>query len=220
MATLGDLSVRIRGNTGDLDKSLRKSGAKVEQFGSQMKRTATDVRVKWLAITAAVAAAGIPSEARADVCTKGALLLATSQHPRLRLVSYSEPESFREVNMDRLSLDDIIHAPDLETKEIDIPEWSGSVKITTFSLARRDAMLKKAMVNGQMQNDLILTMLLAAGMLEPSITEAEAERLKEKSFRVIERIATEIMKLNGMLPEEVKRIEQAFPADAGPAGSA
>lgn len=122
--------------------------------------------------------------------------------------------------MGKLSLDDIIRAPDIATKELDVPEWEGSVTITTFSLARRDQLLKKAMVNGAVQNDLLVPMVIVHGMVEPRIDESKIDALKEKSFRVLERIAREIMDLNGMLPEEAKRIEQSFRADAGPAGSA
>ncbi len=116
-----------------------------------------------------------------------------------------------------LSLDDIIRAPDLETKEIVVPGWKGSVIIQSFSIAKRDVMLKKSMVNGQPQNDFIITSLLVAGMVNPALTEDQAEELKQKSVRAIEYITNEIMKLNGMLPEEAKRIEQSFPANAGSA---
>lgn len=122
--------------------------------------------------------------------------------------------------MGKLSLDEIIRAPDIATKEIEVPEWNGSVIITTFSLARRDQLLKHSMVNGSVQNDLLVPNIIMHGIVDPIIDESRVAELKLKSFRVLERIAREIMALNGMLQEDATQIERAFRPDTGPTGSA
>jgi hypothetical protein len=99
-----------------------------------------------------------------------------------------------------LSADDIAAALDLAEVEVDVPEWKSSVKIKAFTLDERDRVLSEATKpDGVIDGQKLVRLMVVNGVSEPKLT---LEIVSKKSFAVIDRIAQDVMKLNGMLKEK------------------
>jgi uncharacterized protein YrrD len=95
-----------------------------------------------------------------------------------------------------LTADQIAAALDLAEIEMDIHEWESSVKLKAFSIDEKDRVLAACTEkDGTIDAKKLLRLLVVHGVKEPQLT---MDIVSQKSFVVIERIATEVMKLNGM----------------------
>ncbi len=100
-----------------------------------------------------------------------------------------------------LSAEQIAAALDLAEVEMDIPEWKASVKLKAFTIDQRDQVLSACTEKDSKTIDAkkLIRLLVVHGMVEPKLT---LEIVSAKSYHVIERIAQEVMKLNGMQTEK------------------
>jgi Asp/Glu/hydantoin racemase len=94
-----------------------------------------------------------------------------------------------------LSAEDIATALDRAEQTLEIPEWGGAIKLKALSQAQRNAMLAACMVDGKVDQMRLMTQLCVAGVAEPLLTEA---LLAERSFAVVDRIASAVLELSGM----------------------
>ncbi|AVX31799.1 hypothetical protein CTH_2256 [Carboxydocella thermautotrophica] len=110
-----------------------------------------------------------------------------------------------------LAFEDIINKPDLDEKELFVPEWDGYVKIRGLTKAQQQAMRRQASTaNGQIDTDKLETIMLASCLVEPAITLEQAEQLKNKSAAAIDRILREILELAGLTEEAQKEAMKSF----------
>jgi hypothetical protein len=118
-----------------------------------------------------------------------------------------------------LTAEQISEVVDLSESEMDVPEWKSSVKLRAFTIDERDKVLSQCTEkNGTTVDERgkvlsqctekdgttvdakkLIRLLVVHGMVEPKLT---MEIVSRKSFHVIERIAKEVMRLNGMLKDE------------------
>lgn len=99
-----------------------------------------------------------------------------------------------------LSAEQIAAAVDLAEIEYDVPEWGTSVKLRAFTLDQRDRILAACTEkDGKVDGPKLIRLLVQQGITEPSLT---LEIIAQKSFHVVERLAREVMKLNGMSEEK------------------
>lgn len=99
-----------------------------------------------------------------------------------------------------LTADQISAALDLATVDVDVPEWQSSIKLKAFSLDERDKIVSACTEkDGSMDGPKLIRLLVVHGVVEPKLT---MEIVSSKSYAVIERIATEVMTLNGMMKEK------------------
>lgn len=97
--------------------------------------------------------------------------------------------------MARLTVDEIRNAKDCPTKEIDVPEWGGSVLIGRVTLKQRDAIFREANgADGKPDGAKLIRLFVEHGVIEPKLTQAD---LEEKAAAVLDRLATEISEHNG-----------------------
>ena len=122
--------------------------------------------------------------------------------------------------MKKLSKDDIFKADDLPTKDMDIPEWGGTLTIRTLTGAERDEW-ESAFVNqdkidirGLKTRLIQLTVLNGDG--NPMFPKADRLQLNGKSASVIDRIFQVSQRLSGLTKEDAE--EMVGNSDAGPAG--
>lgn len=94
-----------------------------------------------------------------------------------------------------LSAGDLSNVVDREEKLFEVTEWNGSIKLRTLSVSQRDKMLEECTVNGAVDGQKLLHKLCIYGVCDPVLTEA---MLADKSFMVIDKIATAVMEMNGM----------------------
>ncbi len=117
--------------------------------------------------------------------------------------------------MDYLSLDQILSAEDLPTKDIEIPEWGGVVKIQGLSKAKADKVSLECFDDdGEVDTAKLQVQMVLHCLVEPKITEAELTLLVEKKASVFNRLAVECMAHNGSTEEVAEQSAATFPEGA------
>jgi hypothetical protein len=120
--------------------------------------------------------------------------------------------------MSLLSKAQIWEADDIEEREVEVPQWGGSVKIRSLTLEQISAIRAHAVktVKGKEEVDARLQMagLLCEGIIEPEIDFAEAQRLMRKSAAATSIIIQAINEVSGLLPEAVDEADKS--TDDGP----
>ena len=96
-----------------------------------------------------------------------------------------------------------ILAAQLRTKEIEVPQWEGTVVISEMPVGKRNQLLASMMdsegkvkVNAEIELNLFI-----AGMRDPEFSPDDAQQLQAVSGAAVSFVAQEIMKLNGMAPD-------------------
>lgn len=103
-------------------------------------------------------------------------------------------------NLPFLSAEDIANVVDLNEVDIDVPEWGTQVKLRAFSIDERDKVLSQCSEkDGTVDAKKLIRLLVVHGVVSPKLT---MEIISGKKFSVVERIAQEVMKLNGMQKEK------------------
>jgi len=97
-----------------------------------------------------------------------------------------------------LSASDIMDAKDIETVDVDIPEWGGFVRLRTLS--GEDAVRFVELVKNDPTGAALKIVALSA--VDDSgnqlFTHEQVELLKRKSMKAIMRLQKEAMRLNGL----------------------
>ena len=107
-----------------------------------------------------------------------------------------------------LSTDHIAQVLDRAEAIVEVPEWGGAVKLRAMTLEQRDAIMAQAKgPDGQLDGQRLVRLLVLNGIVEPMLTEAI---LAERAFGVIDRLANEVMKLNGMVKEAALTASRTF----------
>lgn len=100
-----------------------------------------------------------------------------------------------------LTASDLGKVLDLELRELDVPEWQASVKLKAFSIDTRDKVLAQCTEKDGTVPDgkKLLRLLVVHGVVEPQF---DMEQVNNMAFSAVERIAKEVMSLNGMTKEK------------------
>ena len=103
-----------------------------------------------------------------------------------------------------LSKEQILAAKDFTSEIVKVPEWGGDVHIRTMSGADRDAyhlaMQEEKAAVGKFES-LLLALTLADENGALLFTLAEVETLCAKSAAVLDKLAKESLRINGMTTE-------------------
>lgn len=111
-----------------------------------------------------------------------------------------------------LSVDEIVAAQDLGEKEIEVPEWGGSVVIRGLGYGEVVAIREAATAaDGREDEQVFGRLMFAAAFVTPSLTEEQAALLVNKSAAAVTRINNEITILSGMGDEAFVESEATFP---------
>jgi hypothetical protein len=127
--------------------------------------------------------------------------------------------------MPYLNREDILKAEDLQTRDVDVPEWGGTVRIRGLSGADRDAYQASMMQigpNGQMGPDLgnMTAKMVARAVIDPDtgepwFNELDVGTLGQRSGAALARVYDVAMELSGM----TATAQAAAAANLGPAPS-
>ena len=118
-----------------------------------------------------------------------------------------------------LSIDEILAAPDLGEKTVEVPEWGGAVKVKGMTKREQQQLRKQAMdpLTGQIDPDKMEILMLAHCLAEPKITTEQAEALSQKSASAFDKVLTAIMDVAGLSEAVQKEALKSFrPGTAGP----
>lgn len=127
-----------------------------------------------------------------------------------------------------LSRADILKANDVKTTEVPVPEWGGSVYVTTMTAGQRDAyesMLFQRMKAGGRDNivKVARASLVVAACVDsdgnPLFTDEDLELLSRKSAAAMDRVVKAAQELNKLGDAEVEALGNASASDQNVAGS-
>ena len=122
--------------------------------------------------------------------------------------------------MTKLTKADIFKADDLPTKDMDIPEWGGTLTVRTLTGIERDEWESafvnqdKIAIRGLKARLVQLTTMNGDG--QQMFTKADLQKINSKSASVIDRIFQVSQRLSGLTKEDAE--EMVENSDAGPAG--
>lgn len=97
-----------------------------------------------------------------------------------------------------LSADDIFAAEDIQTCEVDVPEWGGTVVLKMLTGEQMIAFWEK---NKKSESEAMANLIAMSAVKpdgSPLFTEEQVSRLKKKSFKAMTRLQDAALKLNGL----------------------
>lgn len=121
---------------------------------------------------------------------------------------------------------DILGADDRPTKDVEVPEWGGTVKVRALSGAERDAWeasIVQLGPGGSQRVDLenMRARLVALSCVDEEgnriFTEEDAVLLGQKSAAALERVWVEAQSLSGLTDADIEELAEGFAA--GPSGA-
>lgn len=112
--------------------------------------------------------------------------------------------------MTYLSAEAILSAADLDTEDVDVPEWGGTVRVRGLSGAERDKL--EARYAGSKSPDNFRAHMAAACMVDEDgkrlfRSDAEVKRLGERSAAALTRVCDVAMRLSGMTEDDARELE-------------
>lgn len=108
--------------------------------------------------------------------------------------------------------DDILNAVDEKIMEIDVPEWGGTVRIKGLTAAERDRFEQSCQTkSGGVDLTNVRAKLAALCIVDRNgnrlfPSQSDVIALGKKSGKAIDRIYTEVQKLNRMTDEEIEEL--------------
>jgi hypothetical protein len=110
-----------------------------------------------------------------------------------------------------LSVEDILTAPDIQERVVEVPEWGGAVKIKSFTKARQIQLRAQAIdPKGEVDSERMELLMFVEGVVEPKFGAEHIDLLKGKSASAMDRVLSAILDLGGLTPERQAEMERDF----------
>lgn len=110
-----------------------------------------------------------------------------------------------------LTAEAILSADDQPKKEVKVPEWGGSVWVRTMSSVERDKYEKEVQRSEDSVPDNFRAKLAVKTVCDKDgnllFSEDQAEALGKKSAKVLDRIFSAIMSLNGFSDKDIAELQ-------------
>ena len=129
-----------------------------------------------------------------------------------------------DTNKMKLTKDQILNADDLPTREVEVPEWGGAVKIRSLSGKERDSFedtIQKRKKGQSIELKGLKVLLLSLTIVNENnssmFTEEDLEKLNAKSARALNRLFDAVTEMNGIGEEAVEELRKnlsGVPSDA------
>ena len=120
-----------------------------------------------------------------------------------------------DVKMTKLTKEQILKANDLPIREVDVPEWNGSVRMQTLSGKDRDSfedIIQKRKVGQLIDLKGLKVMLLSLTVIDETgglmFSEADLVKLNEKSSKAINSLFEVATEMNGIGEEAVAELRK------------
>lgn len=114
-------------------------------------------------------------------------------------------------------LEDILSIDDRKTIEVEVPEWNCKLRLRAMTGTDRDKFEAHVTAGGQEGSMNVIGMrakLIAACIVDENgkrvLQDADEVKLGSKSAAVLDKLFTECMTLNGMSPEDEKKLVENF----------
>jgi len=105
--------------------------------------------------------------------------------------------------------DAILQASAVKTKEMEVPEWGVTISIKETTMEKARQAREASEVDGEVDADkltleMFLLCVVKPGTLDPIFTRDDFEALRNMGFCGMDKVVTEIMKINGQGEPELK----------------
>jgi len=108
------------------------------------------------------------------------------------------------------TLEQILAAPDLTEKVVEVPEWGCAVRLKAIT-KRQQMDIRQAATRGNTLDEGIMEMLMfIAGVAEPKFGREHYGELIQKASGVIDRLLKEILVLSGLDVKETEGLKLTF----------
>lgn len=112
-----------------------------------------------------------------------------------------------------LKKEDILKASDLETNEVDVPEWGGKIRLKSMTAGERDRFEEEVTKMREKKTfENIRAKFLALCIVDENnellFTGSDIQELGKKSAKVIDRLFTEAQSLNGLGDKDVEELSK------------
>ena len=115
-----------------------------------------------------------------------------------------------------LTYEDIIAAEDIRNSTLEVPEWGGAVRLRTFTKDVELRMRAEARgPGGDVDSEKLEMLMLVYGIIEPEMTYEMVPHLRTKNAAVIDKILTEIVRMNQMGGDAIEKAVASFQAEPG-----
>jgi hypothetical protein len=114
-----------------------------------------------------------------------------------------------------LSVEDILTAPDIQEQTVEVPEWGGAVRISSFTKQRQMQLRSQAMTGDELDSERMELLMFIEGVIEPKFSVEHIELLKGKSASAMDRVLQAILALGGLTPEAQAEMEKDFRQGSG-----
>lgn len=109
--------------------------------------------------------------------------------------------------MTLLNREAVLKVRDTETKDIPVPEWGGSIRVRTMTVAERNDFARRATSEDKVNVSSWLVSILAVNEKGDSLFTAEdVPELERRNFRAVDRVVKAILEVNGI---SEKKVEEA-----------
>jgi len=111
--------------------------------------------------------------------------------------------------MTYLNKDAILKAQDLDTQDVDVPEWGGSVRVRGMTASERDR-FEQVMGGENVAN--IRANLVARTVVDENsqrlFTDADISELGKKSAQALDRVFDVASRLSGLRSQDIDELEK------------
>lgn len=99
----------------------------------------------------------------------------------------------------------ILQAQDVVTKDVPVPEWGGSIRVRTMTVAERNDFARRATVEDKVSVAAWLISVLAVNDSgAPLFTAEDVPELERRNFRAVDRVVQAILEVNGISERKVE----------------
>lgn len=109
--------------------------------------------------------------------------------------------------MGLLNRDAVLKVTDTVTKDIPVPEWGGSLRVRTMTVAERNDFARRASSEDKVSVAAWLVSVLAVDENNKPLFKAEdVPEIERRNFRAVDRVVQAILEVNGI---SEKKVEEA-----------
>ena len=119
--------------------------------------------------------------------------------------------------MARLTREAVLTIKDIVQDDVEVPEWGGSVRVQSLSVAQSQEVYEKARIPESTELDRKKTAVYTFifGVIDPVFQESDYDALKDKSALAMARVIARISELSGTKPESVAKAAETFREESG-----
>ena len=109
-----------------------------------------------------------------------------------------------------LNRDAILNAQDVATKEVDVPEWGGMIRVRSMTVSERNEFARRAASSEEKTSvGAWLVTLLAIDESGNRLFKAEdIEELEKRNFKAVDTVVNAILEVNQIGDKEVEAAEK------------